>query len=289
MEDFSSCSCGGDLRYVENLEDYNIINHPASDDFSNQQNENSVNRDDKGARSSTDIKRLILLVSIFLLISVTAASLTKYIPAANNNSGSDQSSLGHNTQGYVDKYVYQGSSSGNMENKKIAIVTGIHPREPLSKSVMTDMLKKYPVPAGWTVVQYDVNVVKNPDDFTVGRTNGETLAATYILSDIVKSKYELVIICHDHKYGYGEGFYFATPMMDQGSVLFADSLKQNLPNFNYYKNNGKTEPGSSNIHFTDPLVSKGYKAIVYEMPGDTNYSDANAMSKQLLDTSLKLL
>lgn len=286
IEDFSSCSCGGDLRYVEDLDDYNSIDDGFSKGY---HGENSMNTGMKDGRRPIDIKKLILLVSIFLFISVAASSIIKYVPIAINNSTSDTSNIGHNVQGYVDKYTYQGYSSGNTENKKIAIVTGIHPREPLSKSVMTDLLKKYNVPPGWTIVQYDINVVKNPNDFSIGRNNGETLAANYILSDIVKSKYELVIICHDHENGYGEGFYFATPKMDQNSVTFADTLKSDLPNFNYYKNNGNTEPGSSNVHFTDPLVSDGYRAIVYEIPGDTSYADAYKMNKELLDTVFNIL
>lgn len=290
IEDFSSCSCGGDLRYVEDLDDNKSSKNSMDHEFlSNYNDENSTSNGLKDGKRPIDIKKLILLVSIFLFISVAASSLIKYVPASNNNSNNATSTIGHNVQGYVDKYTY-GSSSGNTEkNRKIAIVTGIHPREPLSKNVMTDLLKKYNVPPGWTVVQYDINVVKNPDDFSIGRTNGETLAATYILSDIVKSKYELVIICHDHEYGYGEGFYFATPKMDQNSVIFADQLKNDLPNFNYYKNNGNTEPGSSNIHFTDPLVSNGYKAIVYEIPGYTSYAEAYNMNKELLDTVFNIL
>ena len=97
----------------------------------------------------------------------------------------------------------------------------------------------------------------------------------------------MVIVCHDHEPGYGEGFYFATPEMDANSVKFAESLKQKIPDFNYYKNNNNSEKGTSNIHFTDPLVSKGYKAIVYEMPGLSGYNEAYNKTLELLDMSIQ--
>lgn len=289
-EDFSTCSCGGNLRYADNFDGHigsdNDGYESADDEIAENQIETPAEM--RNLDSSIGMGRMIVLVSIFLFISVIAAStLTIHVPLSNNDQNNDQSNIGHNSQGYVYKYVY--SDQTGREAKKVAVITGMHPREHLSKKVMTDLLKSYHVPPGWTVVQYDVNVLENPNDYTIGRNNGETLAASYILPDIVKSRYDLVVVCHDHEYGYGDGFYFATPKMDDNSVRFAESLKLSLSNFNYYKNNGNTEPGSSNIHFTDPIVSKGYKAIVYEVPEFTNYSEALTMSRQLLDTSIKNL
>jgi hypothetical protein len=196
--------------------------------------------------------------------------------------------MAYDSHGYVQKYVYS-SSPENVNSRKIAIVTGIHPREKLSQEVWNDLLKNYKVPSNWEIVQYKINVVDQPDNYVIGRTNGENLAANYILPDILKSNFELVIVCHDHQLGYGEGFYIATPKMDNRSVTFAESLNQSLSDFNYYKNNGNTEPATSNSKFTNPIVSNGDRAFVYEMPGFTNYSESYIKTKELLNTCIQLL
>ena len=184
--------------------------------------------------------------------------------------------------------MYNGSSPINADNKKIAI-NGYTPQEKLSKSVWTDLIKNYKIPQGWIIVQYDINVVENPLDFNAGRSNGESLASSYILPDIKKSQYDLIIVCHDHEPGYGDGFSFATPRMDSKSVSFAESLKQKLSNFNYYKNNNNAAEGTSNIHFTNYLVSNSYRTIVYEMPGLSTYFDAHNMTETLLNNSIQTI
>jgi hypothetical protein len=289
-EDFQECQCGGNLTFCTELGDgakkqstvasSNDIIYDNDDLEHYSENNKEDNNKIKG------YKFIFLVLLIFIISLIAAASFSSFI-ATDNNSISNQSTLGHNTIGYVNKYVYQSSESNNTSNSKIAIITGIHPREPLSKTVWTDLLKNYHVPPGIEIVQYDINVVDEPEDFTLGRNNGETLAATYILPDIIKSNYKMVIVCHDHEPGYGEGFYFATPEMDANSVKFAESLKQKIPDFNYYKNNDNSEKGTSNIHFTDPLVSKGFRAIVYEMPGLSSYNEAYNKTFELLDTSLQ--
>ncbi len=289
-EDFQECQCGGNLTFLNELGDNAKKQSTMALSHNIHDNEVDLGYNSKNTLEGNNpirgYKFTFLVLFIFMISLVAAASFSSFI-TTNNNSTSNQSTLGHNTNGYVTKYVYKSSESNKTSNSKIAIVTGIHPREHLSKAVWTDLLKNYNVPPGVEIVQYDINVVDAPNDFILGRNNGETLAATYILPDITKSNYNLVIVCHDHEPGYGEGFYFATPEMDVNSVKFAESLKQKIPDFNYYKNNNNSEKGTSNIHFTDPLVSNGYRAIVYEMPGLSCYNEAYNKTLELLDMSLQ--
>lgn len=287
--DFLCCSCGGNLIYSEELRargsDENLFfpeqNYPNLETSSYKDNSDIPNNRKLGYG-------FYLMVILILIISLAAATSFPKLFTSNNNS-TNTSQIGFNSHGYVDKYVYSGSEASNISGKKIAIITGIHPREKLSKAVWTNLLKNYSVPNGFQIVQYDINVVENPNDFSVGRNNGESLAATFILPEILKSQYDLIIVCHDHEPGYGEGFFIATPRMDAKSVSFAETLTQKLKTFNYYKNNYNSNEGTSNIHFTNYLVQNGYRTLVYEMPGLSSYKDAQSMTQSLLDDSFQIL
>ena len=287
-QDFLRCSCGGNLSYMEELDTGNHYEDMPCN-LEHLENEKESYNNIPKRFPGTGNRFYLMVVVFFLILLVASATFQKTILFSNNSSTIKSTVLGSNSYGYVDKYVYNGSSPINADNKKIAIITGIHPREKLSKSVWTDLIKNYKIPPGWIIVQYDINVVENPADFSVGRSNGESLASSYILPDIRKSQYDLIIVCHDHEPGYGDGFFFATPRMDSKSVSFAESLKQKLNNFNYYKNNNNATEGTSNIHFTDYLVSDGYRTIVYEMPGLSTYNDAYNMTETLLNTSIQTL
>ena len=289
IQDFLRCSCGGNLTYIEKLQDMENSGENGFHDNSEDLGINETARASFSRFSGPGGVGFYLLILLFFIIAISAAASFEKIFLVSNNTTNKSTLLGSNSQGYVDKYIYGGNSSTNANNKKIAIVTGIHPREKLSKSVWTDLLRNYTVPPGWTVVQYDINVVEDPEDFSKGRSNGEALAFNYILPDVRRSGYDLIIVCHDHEPGYGEGFFFATPRMDSKSVGFAELLHQKLSNFNYYKNNNNSEEGSSNIHFTNYLVADGYRTIVYEMPGLSSYDDAYNMTKMLLINSLQIL
>jgi hypothetical protein len=304
---FQGCQCGGNLLYtnhIENIQPSIISSSYTNDDkylekdnqkyiIENDHNDDQQHTTDKLDDSHTShtisIKKLSSLVLFFLMISVVgAASFNNLLPVNNNSKPADQSILGSNDKGYVNKYVYPTKGSNSTEKKKIAIVTGIHPREHLSKTVWTDVLKNYNLNKDTQIVQYDINVVDSPNNFTIGRNNGENLAATYILPDVLKSKYDLIIVCHDHQPGYGEGFFFATPKMDEKSVKFTEALTQRLPFFNYYQSNG-TEHAASNAKFTIPLASNGYRTLVYEIPGLNSYSEVYNKTSELLDTSIQLI
>ena len=307
-DDFQGCDCGGNLFYTDHIENIqpqqfrksisngNIYSEEDKTEYFagelDQDDDSTYLVDDEGEGypdSSMKFKKLSFLVLLFLMISIVgAASFNNFLPVKNNSTAVDQSILGSNDNGHVNKYVYAATELNSTEKKRIAIVTGIHPREHLSRAVWSDLLKNYPVPENVELVQYDINVVNNPNDFAIGRNNGENLAATYILPDMLKSEYDLIIVCHDHQPGYGEGFFFATPKMDDNSVKFTEALTQHLPFFNYYRSSG-TEPAASNAKFTIPVASNGYRVIVYEMPGLNSYSEAYNKTSELLDTSIQLI
>jgi hypothetical protein len=222
-------------------------------------------------------KPLIIIFSLLILISGVFiwANLA------------DHSTVGLNSNGYVTKDVY---SHYDQSNTKIAIITGMHPREDLSTKIVPYVIKLYALTHNVEIVNYQVNVTNSPQDFTVGRNNGEALVAQYIVPDIAKSNYNLVIICHDHEQGYGEGYYIATPTMDSKSIALAGAVHKLLPDFNYYQRSTSEAAKSTSITKIDtPITDRGTPVFVYEMPEWAGDYEAFAKSYGLIDNSYSVL
>jgi hypothetical protein len=200
---------------------------------------------------------------------------------------SENSIIGSNSNGYVTKEVYSHYGSNNT---KIAVITGMHPRENLSKTIMPSVIKFYALTHNVEIVNYQVTVTNNPEDFSVGRSNGEKLVAQYAIPDIKKSNYNLVIICHDHEKGYGDGYYIATPTMDAKSINLGDAIHALLPDFNLYKRDTENKAQSSSINRVDsPITNSGTPVFVFEVPEWNNSFEVFLNSYKLIDSSFKIV
>lgn len=196
-------------------------------------------------------------------------------------------SVGSDTRGYVTKDVY---AHYGQPSVKIAVITGMHPRETLSSTVIPYVIKLYALTHNVEITNYQVVVLDQPQDFSTGRDNGESLVAQYVTPDIQKSDDQLVIICHDHEKGYGEGFYIATPTMDSVSVKLGNSVHSILTDFNYYQRSTEEKAKSSSINRVDsPIASTGAGVFVYEIPEWYGYWDAFWKTYALLDASNKAI
>ena len=273
-DDFELCQCGGDLILVQNINDYFD-----NEEYKEYEEYTASNRKKKINKSTLFLVSLIIIIPLFLFLNGTWFNIND----SDNSRIQDHSLIGSDTRGYVIKDVYATSKTLSPNSKTIAIVTGIHPREGLSKNVTGDLIDKYHLYSNMNIVHYDIKVTNNPDSYREGRNNGEGLAADYILPDILKSNDDLVIICHDHKPGYGQGFYIATPQMDEKSVKIAEFVNQSIPGFNYYRADNIKESSTSALKFSKPLASAGYSTIVYEIPEWITYNEAYSMTKTLID------
>ncbi len=222
-------------------------------------------------------RNLIIILSILILISgiFIWANLAQH------------STVGLDSRGYITKDVY---SHYGQPNKKIAVITGMHPREDLSTKIVPYVIKLYAITHNVEIVNYQVTVTESPQDFTESRNNGEGLVAQYLISDIAKSNYNLVIICHDHEQGYGEGYYIATPSMDSKSIMLAEAVHKLLPDFNYYQRSAIGPSKSSSISKVDnPITASGTPVFVYEMPEWAGDYEAFLKSYNLIDNSFRVL
>lgn len=219
--------------------------------------------------------------AIILILIIGAAGV--YVFA---NMG-QHSILGTNQQGYVTKDVF--SHYGN-STVKIAVVTGMHPRESLATNLVPQVVKIFALLNNAEIVDYHVSVTDQAQDYDVGRANGQALVAQYVISDVKTSDYQLVIICHDHEQGYGEGYYIATPTHDSKSVSLGEAVHQILSQFNYYPGSTTNREQSSSISQVDrPMTNAGFPVFVYEIPEWENQLEAAQMTYQLFNACFKVL
>ena len=223
--------------------------------------------------------KVILFVICFGIIGVAGAVYT-----LNNINNSNSVVIGSDSKGYVTKEIY---ASNGPHQIKMVVITGIHPREKIAISPMEAVIRNYALKHDVEVTDYSIHVLDSPENFTVGRNNGEELAAQYIVSDIKKSDYKLVIIFHAHQQGYGDGFYIATPSMDNKSVELAQNVKKTLPSFRYYQSSPNSVYKSTSVtRVSDPIAAEGYPTFIYEIPEQNTTENASEMTSKLLDSCI---
>ena len=186
--------------------------------------------------------------------------------------------------GTVEKVTY-----GNPDAKvEIALITGIHPRENLSIEPEIKAADEYRN-GNVKIVNYKVNVTDHPQDYDVGRANGEQLVHDYVNPQIMKSNAKAVIISHSHVPEYGEGYYLATPAMDNASVEIAKKINA-TSDFNYYPVTGnESYKSTSAVLVSKPIAEEGYPTFVYEIPEDITDQDSTNKAKELFDLIYKNL
>lgn len=162
----------------------------------------------------------------------------------------------------------------------IALITGIHPRETLSIDPEIQAAREYGND-NVKIINYKVTVTQNPQDYEAGRANGESLVHDYVNPSVMASDANAVIISHSHNPNYGEGFYLATPEMDNASVNIAQKISDSS-DFNYYPVTGnETYKSTSAVLVSKPIAQAGYPTFVYEIPEDIWESTSTDKTKEL--------
>lgn len=170
--------------------------------------------------------------------------------------------LGSTSYGYVNLYKPYGTGK-----TKVAIIVGVHPQEVQTHiamwnaiSAMSSKLKNVQI---WV---YQVVVTKDVSNYSQGRMNGQKLAQTFVVPDIIKKNYKLVMDTHGNR-----GNYYVNGKMVTNS-MYAPSTSSNS---NYYSNqiiknvNGALTKysvieGTSPSFVTIPIAEHGIPAVIYE-------------------------
>jgi hypothetical protein len=218
-------------------------------------------------------KTKIIIIVVLLLILGLLIFSEEY-----QKSNSPYRVIGNNSLGTVEKITY-----GNMSaNNSIALITGIHPRETLSIDPETKAAKEYVDGRDDVkIIHYQVNVTKDPKNYKKGRANGESLVHDFVNPDVTSSDADCVIISHSHVEWYGEGFYLATPEMDNASVKIAKKINK-TSDFGYYPRTGnESYKSTSAVLVSKPIAQAGYPTFVYEIPENITKQDSTDWAKDL--------
>lgn len=220
-------------------------------------------------------KNTKIIIMIALLLAVGAFVFYEFSPHYNNIT---YDTIGNTSIGTVEKGI-----SGNVSaNKTIALITGIHPREKLSIEPEIEAAKEFGN-NDVKIIHYKVTVTDHPDDYDTGRANGESLVHDFVNPDVTSSDADAVIISHSHNADYGEGFYVATPEMDNASVEMAEKISK-TSDFNYYPVTGnESYKSTSAVLVSKPIAHEGYPTFVYEIPEDISNRTATDKTKELFE------
>ena len=223
--------------------------------------------------------RIISSSAIFaiIIIAILIAGAFFYLERTNVQS---YQLLADNDLGTVEKLVYGNVSSKN----SIAIITGIHPRETLAIEPEIEAAREFAdTNNDVKIIHYQVNVTKDPKDYKKGRNNGEKLIHDFVNPDVTQSDADCVIISHSHIESYGQGFYLATPNMDEKSVNIASTIS-NTSEFNYYPKTGnESYKSTSAVLVSNPIAQEGYATFVYEIPENISEQESTDKTKELFE------
>lgn len=132
-------------------------------------------------------------------------------------------------------------------------------------------------------------MTKDAEDYQPSRDNGESLVHDFVVPDIEKTNAKAVIISHSHIEGYGEGFYLATPAMDDASVDIAQKIA-NQSDFKFFpRDTNKSVEATSAKLVSIPLADAGYPTFVYEIPENITEQDSTDKTVELLGLIFNLV
>jgi len=116
---------------------------------------------------------------------------------------------------------------------------------------------------------YRINVTAESDDFEESRMNGQLLAQDYVVKDVLKNGYDLVIDIHASNGGYVQDPYIFAPVSnDTVAYEAANNVTQAINYVIYYEPASYSSPQYSTI----PIEEGGIPAIVFEMRGNPDHS-----------------
>lgn len=199
----------------------------------------------------------------------------KFIPTdlinsftADSTDSSDKSvkTIGKNSIGTV---TLEGPYGNANSSVKIAYILGQHPRESNAHDAIYDSLLNNSDYLNYSYHVYRINVTAESDDFEESRMNGQLLAQDYVVKDVLKNGYDLVIDIHASNGGYVQDPYIFAPVSnDTVAYEAANNVTQAINYVIYYEPASYSSPQYSTI----PIEEGGIPAIVFEMRGNPDHS-----------------
>jgi hypothetical protein len=204
------------------------------------------------------IKRIgVVLITIIVLYIL----LFSCFNSSNNNVSKKLEfiNLGSNENGTVELIGPIGNTSSNV---KIVYIIGIHPREFFAHKTAYDALFADNGSLKYCYYIYRINVTKNPDVYEAGRMAGQLLGHDYVVPDIIKKNYTMVLDIHSNvgSSGYTTKDFVFAPLNNSRSKKIAEDIVSESKSLIYFY----PEPQTSPSFVTIPIINSGIPAIISE-------------------------
>ena len=219
------------------------------------------------------MKRKTKVILIFVILLALGATMAYQ---DHNDKHTSYKVLANNDLGTVERMIYGCETS----EETIALITGIHPKEKISINPEIQAAREYANDhSEVNIIHYQVNVTKDSNDKE--RANGEKLVHDYVNPDVTKSGANCVIFSHSHDDGNSEGYYLATPEMDDASVEIAKKIYA-TSDFEQCPQSGNESHHSTSAQLISrPIAKAGYPTFVYEIPENITAQNSTDRTKDL--------
>lgn len=189
--------------------------------------------------------------------------------------------LGSNTLGSVEKIGPFGNTSSKV---KIAYIIGVHPLEYKSHAALFESIINKQDSLKYYYYIYKVHVTKDTKNYAKSRMNGQKLAHSYVVADVKKQKYNLVIDVHSNRGNYAKKRFVFAPNNNKASKNIALKIKSKLSWLSYSFPKSQTSPK----YVTIPIVKSGTKTIIYENYMNQPYSNTKIQALAFVNVVDKL-
>ncbi|MDR2624553.1 MAG: hypothetical protein LBC39_08360 [Methanobrevibacter sp.] len=201
-------------------------------------------------------KKKILLILAVIVIIATILTFT-------NNTPSKQLEfklLGSNSNGTAELIGPIGNTSSKI---KIAYIIGIHPLESFAHKTAYDTLFTNNQSLKYCYYIYRINVTDQPKVYETGRMHGQVLGQEFVVPNITKENYSLVMDIHSNEAasGYAKTDSVFAPDQDTRSKKIAEEIIVNTNKTLIYF---YPEPQTSPKFVTIPIIKSGIPAIIFE-------------------------
>ena len=209
------------------------------------------------------LKSLIILLMLLICVCVSSSIISPFLdsPVTNVTVNAYTEVLGNNSYGTVAKMGPYGNTSSPV---KVAYLVGIHPWEIYAHEAAVKALLNHEKSLKYCYYIYQINVTGGIDtDYETGRMAGQILAGDYIIPDIEKNDYQVVVDIHSNKGSkdsYDVGWFINVPYDDQRSNQIAQELLEKISGLVTYNPPLSTSP----YYVTIPIIKAGTPAIIYE-------------------------
>jgi hypothetical protein len=173
--------------------------------------------------------------------------------------GFERFNLGANSNGKAGLIKSIGNKSSDY---RIAYIIGVHPTEHAVHQSLYDLLLANSSKLSYCYDIYKIDV--NSDKYSDGRMKGQLLGQEYVVPEIIKTNYNLVVDVHSNQGTVGgnylhTNFAFA-PYQDNISKKYSDKVINDNPALVQYFPESQTSPA----YITIPIAKSGIPTILYE-------------------------